>query len=432
MITTNYFIVAGISILAVSILLLHYMELDLIDKNSIRQLRFLCIFIIIEICLDTLFKALEGIDEVEPDLLYIIKMLEFALNPVIPYLILNLFNNYNYNRNQSNDIIVWIQRFQLALISVNAALQLISFAGRFLFIIDESNHYQRTEMTYAYVILLIISIISLFIAIIIFSKRVQKANFYTLCGLSVILGAGFASRIIFPDTNFDWLCVAIGMVGIDIYYVNLSLRLDPLTRLLNRQVYQTIVERINFTTLVLMIDANNFKSVNDTYGHECGDKTLVSIAKCILRAYREYGWCFRIGGDEFCVILRPNMFKKLVEESPKCDVYLMAEKLMDRLDEQIQLRASRDDNNCLQYGVSQGYGIYYNPAEYPSMKNIMPIDKVIKLADMRMYRKKKQWKAALAEDPELKHEDFRQQDKMRVKVAYESKNPELIENSGLE
>jgi diguanylate cyclase (GGDEF)-like protein len=432
MITSNYYIVAAVSIMSLVLLLLHYKELDLISKKSIYQLRFLCCFIIAEIVIDTLFKSLEGLSEVEPYVLYTIKAIEFSLNPFIPFLILHLFNNYNFNQDRPNDIIIWIQRFQKAIIVINIGFQVASFFGKFMFYIDETNHYVRTNLTYLYVAFLVLSIASMFLAINVFSKRVQNSNYLTLCGTSIILASGFLIRIIVPSTNFDWLCVTIGMFAVDIYYVNLSLRLDPLTRLLNRQVYQTIVEKINFTTLIITIDANNFKSINDTYGHECGDKTLVSIAKCIFRAYGDYGWCFRIGGDEFCVILYPNIFKKLVDESPKNDVYLMSEKIMERLDEQIQIRASRDDNNCLHYGVSQGYGIYYSPSDYPTVKSNLPLDKVIKLADMRMYRKKNLWKKNFAENPDPNQEEARKNNKKRTKVAYESSNPELIESSDQE
>lgn len=52
-----------------------------------------------------------------------------------------------------------------------------------------------------------------------------------------------------------------------------------------------------------MFDVDRFKDVNDCHGHLMGDACLRTIAGCIRRAYGNYGTCFRIGGDEFCVIL---------------------------------------------------------------------------------------------------------------------------------
>ncbi|NTW59553.1 MAG: GGDEF domain-containing protein, partial [Nitrospirae bacterium] len=54
---------------------------------------------------------------------------------------------------------------------------------------------------------------------------------------------------------------------------------------------------------LLMIDIDNFKKVNDTYGHPAGDAILKEVGKCILRSIREPDLGFRYGGEEFAVIL---------------------------------------------------------------------------------------------------------------------------------
>ena len=55
---------------------------------------------------------------------------------------------------------------------------------------------------------------------------------------------------------------------------------------------------------LLMIDADHFKSYNDTYGHQAGDQVLVGIAICISDSVRRAGDCAaRFGGEEFAVLL---------------------------------------------------------------------------------------------------------------------------------
>ena len=55
--------------------------------------------------------------------------------------------------------------------------------------------------------------------------------------------------------------------------------------------------------MLIVLDLDDFKHINDTYGHLAGDRCLREIAQCLKKAYSRYGNCYRIGGDEFCVLL---------------------------------------------------------------------------------------------------------------------------------
>jgi diguanylate cyclase (GGDEF)-like protein len=88
--------------------------------------------------------------------------------------------------------------------------------------------------------------------------------------------------------------------------------LDPLTRLLNRRGLQRMLSRelgisgregTNLSVIVL--DLDNFKSINDTFGHAAGDNVLQEVAKIMRDAVRASDYVSRIGGDEF-IILLPN------------------------------------------------------------------------------------------------------------------------------
>jgi diguanylate cyclase (GGDEF)-like protein len=109
---------------------------------------------------------------------------------------------------------------------------------------------------------------------------------------------------------------------------------DPLTGLLNRRELQNFANRTisqaardgsNFTMLSLDID--NFKQVNDTYGHPVGDKVIRRIAKLISEDRREHDLVARIGGEEF-VILLPG----INEES----AFNVAEKLRKKVESQVK------------------------------------------------------------------------------------------------
>ena len=86
---------------------------------------------------------------------------------------------------------------------------------------------------------------------------------------------------------------------------------DALTGLKNRRKFDTEIDaewrratRQKMPLALLMIDADHFKSYNDTFGHQAGDEMLVGIAICISDSVRRAGDCAaRYGGEEFAVLL---------------------------------------------------------------------------------------------------------------------------------
>lgn len=79
---------------------------------------------------------------------------------------------------------------------------------------------------------------------------------------------------------------------------------DELTGVYNRAGYDLILsERDLSSAYVLMVDADNFKSINDSYGHEIGDKVIVKLANTLKCNLRADDCICRIGGDEFVVFM---------------------------------------------------------------------------------------------------------------------------------
>lgn len=105
--------------------------------------------------------------------------------------------------------------------------------------------------------------------------------------------------------------------GVDVGYLqsvldalcDISLR-DPLTGLANRRYFMSVLEqeldrvaRSGEMALLLMVDIDFFKKVNDTHGHLVGDRVIKHIAQAILQSVRPMDTVARFGGEEFAVIL---------------------------------------------------------------------------------------------------------------------------------
>lgn len=103
--------------------------------------------------------------------------------------------------------------------------------------------------------------------------------------------------------------------------------IDPMTKLYNRRYFSNISEhtltlarRENQELSIIMIDIDDFKNINDTYGHQVGDDVIVSIANTLMLIQRKSDIVCRYGGEEF-VILLPNTSlenaKKVAENARK-------------------------------------------------------------------------------------------------------------------
>lgn len=416
----NYCVIAGVSILLLLGCLLHLIENDIFSMKTIRRFQRLIYVLIIEIVIDCVFAVLEGHD-IPNVVLYIMKSIELTINPIAAFFVFDIF--YDKKISKRDKTMNRIRKMMILAINVNVLLQMMVVLKQQVFIIDKYSMYQRGPLMPIYVTILLFVIMILAIGIIIYSNKTQSIMKATLFSFTLVLVTSVALRFFFPKRNYDFLCLSISVLFLLVYYSHVTLRIDPLTKLLNRQVYSRLIERIDYTTIIVVIDVNNFKQINDVYGHACGDQVLKSFAKIICKAYGQYAYCFRTGGDEFCVILKPNIFEKLLEDTPNCDVYSMAEMFMEKLDALVQdYNTEKGEDSLLDNGVSQGYGIFYaHPSEANIDYNDMPVKEVIELADQRMYRNKEQFKIEHPGplEPNERHK--------RIGVLYKPAKPILME-----
>lgn len=97
---------------------------------------------------------------------------------------------------------------------------------------------------------------------------------------------------------------------------------DALTGLLNRASFEQMKTRLRDLSqpfALLLIDVDVFKSINDTYGHEMGDKALIRVANLLKENFRSTDHVFRIGGDEFAVVVTPIQLENQNIISEKID-----------------------------------------------------------------------------------------------------------------
>ena len=91
---------------------------------------------------------------------------------------------------------------------------------------------------------------------------------------------------------------------------------DELTGAYNRAGFDLLLSSLDLdSTYLMMLDVDNFKTINDTYGHETGDKVLKKLVQVLKKNFRSDDYICRLGGDEFVVFMvhSDEMQRKLIE-----------------------------------------------------------------------------------------------------------------------
>ncbi len=146
--------------------------------------------------------------------------------------------------------------------------------------------------------------------------------------------------------------------------------LDPLTGLYNNRYFSATLTKLSEEGqpfLLFFLDMNRFKQVNDTYGHKAGDALLMEASKRLQQCLRDEDYAFRIGGDEFSLIVPQN------DSAPSGDALIAS--IKENIQKPLQI-----DDITLYMGTSCGY------AAYPSEST--DTEALIKIADERMYQDK--------------------------------------------
>lgn len=151
---------------------------------------------------------------------------------------------------------------------------------------------------------------------------------------------------------------------------------DLLTGLPNRRLFLDRLEqevkrarRGNLSLAVLFMDLDGFKQVNDTLGHETGDRLLASVAERLIACVRQEDTIARLGGDEFTIILSGAKQRK--------DVELVVKTINKALTLPFQI-----GYQPIRIAASIGIALYPEDATYPAA--------LLKAADQAMYQAKKE------------------------------------------
>ena len=200
------------------------------------------------------------------------------------------------------------------------------------------------------VLLIAIILLASIVFLLLHRQKIGQGNLRTLMLFVLPPVSGIALQwmfyglsLVFPSLAISFLIVLLNLQVQDMYT-------DYLTGINNRKKFDLYLQqkieasRDGKTFSAIMMDLNDFKSINDVYGHHVGDAALQAAAKLFRSCIRETDFIARIGGDEFCIITD-------ITSKPQL------RKLVERINKSL---AEFNESNSRPYklSVSMGYAVY--------------------------------------------------------------------------
>ena len=284
-----------------------------------------------------------------------IKVFELSVSPFLVITLITTFNGFSH------------ARFLLPVAFFNLVLQITTGFTGFLYYVDDMNVYHHNDPYWIYTAIYVICGVFFFSECIRFSRQYQNRSIYSLLSILFLLVVGLSTHMIRNSVRIDWLTLTVSDTLFYIYYIGLIDQMDSLTQLLDRKSYDMQIASLGRQAVIIVFDVDLFKQINDTYGHDEGDACLKKISEVLKLSYGKYGLCYRIGGDEFCVITSRDSFDINAANTQFCN----------------NLNAARyNDKNVHIPNVSYGYAAFDPEAG--------TAEDTIKEADAMMYKTKKE------------------------------------------
>lgn len=218
-----------------------------------------------------------------------------------------------------------------------------------------------------------------FIKIVKNKDKIYEKNYYSLIAFIIPPFLGGILQTIFYGIKLTWISLTL---SIFIAYINIQnnrLYIDVLTGLYNRRKLNLYLDEVISDTrnkLIggIMIDLDDFKEINDTFGHIEGDKALVHVAELLKENFRKEDFISRYAGDEFLIVLKVNRVEEIKN---------VVERLNLKLEE-----FNKKNITPYKLSFSIGYDVFHSDSRITSEWFVSRVDSL-------MYRQKESKKPCL-------------------------------------
>lgn len=256
----------------------------------------------------------------------------------------------------------------LIIYALSVAAVLLNTFNQALFYVDGNNYYHRGPyflLMHAFPFLFfLISIVRVYANKAEYAMEIVAARYFWIPPL-----IGAILQATFYGINLYIPGIAISVMMLYIGLMTKNTRLDYLTGIHNRQYMETVLaaKMRGRPFAAIMLDINNFKSINDRYGHVMGDEVLASVSALLKSSIKKNDFVARYGGDEFVIFIDTDQ-RHVLE--------MVVERIVTRLQQ-----FNKSSSYLFEISLSMGYEIF-QPRLFKSTHDF------IKCIDKHMYADK--------------------------------------------
>ncbi len=286
----------------------------------------------------------------------LIMIVAFIIMNFIIYILLSLNDNGRFSKS----------KLLLIPLAVNIAINIATYWTGWIFYIDAGGNYTRGDYYYIQMSINIFYYILLTIAIFINDIDYDKDDIQLLSIIFALPIIAAIIQIVYPEYYLIWVSTALSLMLYYIFLRELQFKFDMISGIKNRRAFNNKMNQLcksKKDAAIVVLDLNDLKKINDSKGHEDGDKVIYNFAQLLQDSFKYVGVAYRTGGDEFCVIC-VNTIKEQLEASFK-----QLEDLLEKYNIEHDLKIA----------FAYGYEFYSGEGD---------IFKIFEIADKKMYEYK--------------------------------------------
>ena len=323
----------GILICLIALIIIAFGKSKIFEDRHIKiSMQIACILLLVNDSLAWIFRGQSG--QLASRMVHISNFCVYAVN----YIYLSIFSVFLWKRLKNpNEKFPKRIYTTFALSSIGVILLIISQVKPLFYYFDANNCYHRGQLYIIAQILPLISMVLLLSLLFQHRKRLERPVFFAMlacfifpCIATLIMvffyGVALQNLALVISTQFlfvvDMLDISQKLTKSEaaLLKANFAAQHDPMNGLLNKPTAMNLIDQYLLsmepedTAALLFIDIDNFKSINDHYGHTTGDYWIREVANILVTNCRKEDIVCRFGGDEFLILMKGTADTEVLED----------------------------------------------------------------------------------------------------------------------